>query len=146
MKQSEETGFWQTTLSLPKKGRGFHLITDDIRSALANMPDVQVGLLNIFLQHTSASLTISENTCREVREDLEQFFNRIAPDGLPLYTHTVEGEDDMPAHIKNAMLGSSLTIPLNNNSLWLGQWQGIYLCEHRNHAPARSLVLTVQGR
>ncbi|GGI85547.1 secondary thiamine-phosphate synthase enzyme YjbQ [Legionella impletisoli] len=146
MVSSKENIFWQNTVSLQPKSRGFHLITEDIFSALTDMPDVQIGLLNIFLQHTSASLVISENTCQEVREDLEQFFNRIAPDDNALYQHTIEGEDDMPAHIKNAMLGSSLIIPINNNALQLGQWQGIYLCEHRNQASARHLVLTVQGQ
>ena len=109
------------------------------------MPALQTGIIHLFLQHTSASLTISENTCNDVRLDLETHFNSLVPDDNSLYRHTLEGEDDMPAHIKNTMLGASLVIPVSNNQLLLGQWQGIYLCEHRNHATARRIIITAQG-
>lgn len=138
--------YWQTTCTISAKRRGFHLITPSIAKALTSLPDTQIGLAHLFLQHTSASLTISENTCQDVQKDLEAFFNTTVPDDKRLYQHTLEGEDDMPAHIKNVMIGTSLTIPIKNNELLLGQWQGIYLCEHRNHAPERRIVITVQGQ
>jgi secondary thiamine-phosphate synthase enzyme len=137
--------YWQKQCVLPIKPRGFHLITKDIKKAMTGMPTIKVGLIHLFLQHTSASLAISENTCTDVSEDLESHFNATIPDDNSLYRHTLEGEDDMPAHIKNAILGVSLTIPLQNNELLLGQWQGIYLCEHRNHATPRRIILTAQG-
>lgn len=121
------------------------MITDQIMQALSASPYINVGLAHLFLQHTSASLAISENTCHDVRLDLEMHFNQTVPEDNSRYRHTLEGEDDMPAHIKNIILGSSLTIPLKDNQLWLGQWQGIYLCEHRNHATDRKIILTVQG-
>ena len=136
---------WQNPCVISAKPRGFHLITEEIKHALAGMPTMQTGLVHLFLQHTSASLTISENTCNDVRLDLETHFNSTVPENSSLYQHTLEGEDDMPAHIKNALLGVSLTIPLRNNQLLLGQWQGIYLCEHRNHATARHIIITAQG-
>lgn len=137
--------YWQNQCVLPAKPRGFHLITDQIMQALSASPYINVGLAHLFLQHTSASLAISENTCHDVRLDLEMHFNQTVPEDNSRYRHTLEGEDDMPAHIKNIILGSSLTIPLKDNQLWLGQWQGIYLCEHRNHATDRKIILTVQG-
>ncbi|WED42118.1 secondary thiamine-phosphate synthase enzyme YjbQ [Legionella cardiaca] len=137
--------YWQIEYVLPKKSRGFHLITQELSPALSSMPMIQVGLAHFFLQHTSASLAISENTCPDVRQDLESYFNNAIPDDNRLYTHTLEGEDDMPAHIKNVLLGSSLTIPIKKGKLALGQWQGIYLCEHRNEATARHIVITVHG-
>jgi len=137
--------FWQTHLTLPSKPRGFHLITTNIHNALMAMPNIEIGLIHIFLQHTSASLTISENTCSEVAQDLEAHFNKAVLEDPELYQHTLEGADDMPAHIKNAILGGNLSIPLSNNQLQLGRWQGIFLCEHRNHAPSRQLILTVMG-
>lgn len=137
--------FWQTTCILAVKPRGFHLITDELLAACSAMPFIKMGLANLFLQHTSASLAISENTCHDVRLDLETYFNKTIPDDNHLYHHTLEGDDDMPAHIKNVLLGSSVTIPISDNKLALGQWQGIYLCEHRNSAPARKIVITVQG-
>ncbi len=106
---------------------------------------IKIGLANLFLQHTSASLAISENTCQDVPFDLETHFNRLIPDDDQLFRHTLEGSDDMPAHIKNVMLGSSLTIPIKDGRLLLGRWQGIYLCEHRNQASARRLIVTIQG-
>jgi len=110
------------------------------------MPPMRTGLVNLFLQHTSASLGISENTCRDVRLDLESHFNKSAPDDNALYQHTLEGEDDMPAHIKSVTIGTSLNIPLKDNELLLGLWQGVYLGEHRNHAPSRNIIITAQGQ
>lgn len=144
-KQEKPIVYWQSQCEVSSKNRGFHLITPRIMESMQSMPGISTGLLNIFLQHTSASLTISENTCKDVQLDLETFFNRIAPDDTSLYRHILEGEDDMPAHIKNALLGASLTIPISNSELLLGQWQGIYLCEHRNNAPTRRIILTAQG-
>lgn len=136
---------WQTECILPVHSRGFHLITNDIHAAMALMPSMECGLVHLFLQHTSASLTISENTCNDVRLDLETYFSSSIPDDNTLYRHTLEGDDDMPAHIKSTILGVSLTIPFQNNQLSLGQWQGIYLCEHRNHATSRRIIITAQG-
>jgi len=137
--------YWQTECILAAKPRGFHLITNELRQSLAAMPAIQTGLVHLFLQHTSASLAISENTCTDVPEDLESYFNRTIPDDNSLYRHTLEGEDDMPAHIKNVLLGAILSIPLRQGHLALGQWQGIFLCEHRNRAPKRTLVITAHG-
>ena len=124
--------------------RGFHLITEHVTSALPELSQVKVGLLHVFIQHTSASLTINENADPDVPADLESAFNHIAPESFP-YRHTVEGPDDMPAHVKAAMLGSSVWVPIENGRLCLGTWQGIYLCEHRNNGGSRRLVLTLQG-
>lgn len=137
--------YWQKQILLPAKSRGFHLITQELLTHLSTMTAMETGLLNLFLLHTSASLLISENTCNDVALDLETHLNRLIPDDNQLYRHTLEGEDDMPAHIKNALLGASLTIPIQQQQLCLGQWQGIFLCEHRNHAPARQLILTAHG-
>lgn len=137
--------FWQTECILKAKPRGFHLITNELRQSLEKMPAIQTGLVHLFLQHTSASLAISENACADVPEDLESYFNTAIPDNNSLYKHTLEGEDDMPAHIKNVMLGVSLSIPLRQGRLALGQWQGIFLCEHRNQASERRIVITVHG-
>lgn len=134
----------QTTLTLARRRRGFHIVTREIIDAVPELRDVRIGMLHIFLKHTSASLCLSENADPDVQTDLEMGFSRIAPEDFP-YVHTAEGPDDMPAHIKNAMLGSSLTIPVTDGHLNLGTWQGIYLCEHRNHATARKVVLTLQG-
>lgn len=140
-----QANYWQSECILPAKPRGFHLITAEIKQAMAAMPLIHVGLVHLFLQHTSASLMINENTCSDVRLDLETYFNTNIPDDPSLYRHTLEGDDDMPAHIKSAILGVSLTIPLRDGELLLGQWQGIYLCEHRNHASARHVIITAQG-
>ena len=137
--------YWQKQCIIPIKPRGFHLITNEIKQAMVGMPSFNIGLIHLFLQHTSASLAISENTCTDVPEDLESYFNAAIPDDCSRYRHTLEGEDDMPAHIKNVLLGVNLTIPIKNNELLLGQWQGIYLCEHRNHATPRRIILTAQG-
>lgn len=137
--------FWrQAQLRLAARRRGFHLITDEVTGALPELARVRVGLLHVFIQHTSASLTINENADPDVPRDLEASFSAIAPEDFP-YTHTVEGPDDMPAHVKAALLGSSVSIPVRDGRLALGTWQGIYLCEHRNRASGRSLVLTLQG-
>lgn len=134
----------QTRLTLPAYRRGFHLITQHVLAALPELATTKVGLLHVFIQHTSASLSINENADPDVPRDLEASFNAIAPEDFP-YAHTCEGPDDMPAHVKASMLGASLTIPISNGRLCLGTWQGIYLCEHRNHGGQRNLILTIQG-
>jgi len=134
---------YQTTLTLPSYKRGFHLITTQIESTLKNYP-VEIGIINIFIKHTSASLTINENVDPTVREDMEKFFSESV-DNKPYYKHTYEGSDDMPAHIKSSLLGQSLNIPITNNQLNLGTWQGIYLGEHRDRAGQRELVITIYG-
>jgi secondary thiamine-phosphate synthase enzyme len=134
----------QRDVTLSPRSRGFHLITRDILQALPELAGIRVGLLHVFIRHTSASLTIAENADPDVRTDLEASFNALAPEDFP-HVHTCEGPDDMPAHVKAALLGSSLSIPIRQGRLALGTWQGICLCEHRNHGGARQLVLTVQG-
>ncbi len=134
----------QHCLKLPAFRRGFHLITRQVVEALPELASLQVGLLHVFIQHTSASVSINENADPDVPLDLESSFNAIAPEDFP-YIHTCEGPDDMPAHVKSALIGNSVTIPIFQGRLCLGTWQGIYLCEHRNHGGQRSLVLTLQG-
>lgn len=134
----------QARITLPAFRRGFHLITKQVVDALPHLASTKVGLLHVFIQHTSASISINENADPDVPRDLETSFNSIAPEDFP-YVHTCEGPDDMPAHVKSALLGSSVTIPISDGKLSLGTWQGIYLCEHRNHGGQRSLVLTIQG-
>lgn len=134
----------QHSLQLTPRRRGFHLITDEIMQAVPELSTVAIGVLHVFLQHTSASLTISENADPDVPADLESSFNALAPENFP-HRHTIEGPDDMPAHVKNCLLGSSVNVPVGNGRLLLGTWQGIYLCEHRNRATARRLILTLQG-
>jgi secondary thiamine-phosphate synthase enzyme len=134
----------QRQLALAPRSRGFHLITSDVLHAIPELGEIRVGLLHVFIRHTSASLTINENADSDVRRDLESSLNTIAPEDFP-YVHTLEGPDDMPAHVKASLMGSSLTIPVADGHLVLGTWQGIYLCEHRNHGGARSLVLTLWG-
>jgi len=136
--------WFQTDLRLAPRRRGFHLITPEIEAAMGVMPELRVGLLHVFIQHTSASLSINENADPDVPRDLEMAFHAIAPESLP-YAHTCEGPDDMPAHVKCSMIGSALTIPITAGRLRLGTWQGIYLCEHREHGGPRRLVLTAQG-
>lgn len=138
--------FWQQHLELPPFSRGFHLIQNEVEQSLKTLPTMNIGLLNIFLQHTSASLCLSERACKSVQRDLERWFNCQIPDDVSRYEHSIEGEDDMPAHIKNVLLGASLTLPISKGQLSLGQWQGIMLCEHRNQAPGRRLILTVNGQ
>jgi len=134
----------QRTISLRPYKRGLHLITTQVTGALPELASINAGLLHVFIQHTSASLTINENADADVRRDLEMTLNEIAPENLP-YVHTIEGPDDMPAHVKASLLGSSVSIPITSGRLALGTWQGIYLCEHRNQASGRSLVLTLWG-
>jgi secondary thiamine-phosphate synthase enzyme len=135
----------QKELTLSAKNRGFHLITEEIFSAIPELKAIDCGLLQLFIKHTSASLTINENADPTVRLDLETHFNKFVPEKAPYYRHDYEGDDDMPAHIKNAILGTSLTIPITKGELNLGIWQGIYLCEHRNQGGARQIVATIQG-
>ena len=134
----------QRELRLPELPRGFHSITSQVVEALPELAEMQVGLLHIFIRHTSASLTINENADPDVPIDLESSFSAIAPEDFP-YRHTCEGPDDMPAHVKASLLGSSVSVPVQQGRLALGTWQGIYLCEHRNRGGRRHLVLTLQG-
>lgn len=131
----------QINCSLPAFSRGFHLITREVVSQLGPLPET--GILNLFIKHTSAGLTINENADPSVRVDFESIFNKLVPENLPFLTHTMEGPDDMPAHIKTALVDTSVTIPISNNQLNLGTWQGIYLCEFRNHGGNRKLIATI---
>ena len=131
----------QIELSLPAYPRGYHLITGELLRELPELP--QQGLLSVFIKHTSAGLTINENADPSVRDDFEQIVNHIVPENLPFLTHTQEGPDDMPAHIKASFVGSSITIPITNGRLNLGTWQGVYLCEFRNRGGRRHLVATI---
>ncbi|USB38917.1 secondary thiamine-phosphate synthase enzyme YjbQ [Providencia vermicola] len=135
----------QKEIKLMAKERGFHLVTEEILQQLPELKQIRIGLLNVFIQHTSASLTINENADYTVRKDFECFFNRMVPEDEPYYQHNYEGSDDMPAHLKGSILGASLTIPVSKGQLNMGTWQGIYLCEHRNYGGQRRLVLTLQG-
>ncbi|BFM18998.1 secondary thiamine-phosphate synthase enzyme YjbQ [Gilvimarinus japonicus] len=135
----------QTKFSLTPRARGFHLITDEVERQLPDISQLKCGLLHLFIQHTSASLSINENADPTVRIDLESHFNEFVPERAPYYRHDYEGDDDMPAHIKSSILGVSVSVPISDGRLNLGVWQGIYLCEHRNRAGARQLVATVQG-
>jgi secondary thiamine-phosphate synthase enzyme len=136
--------WFQRSLQLPARPRGYHLITAEVTRAVPEIAQITTGLLHVFIQHTSASITINENADRDVRTDLERAINVLAPEDFP-YVHTIEGPDDMPAHVKTALLDSSVSIPIGHGQLLLGTWQGIYLCEHRNHGGPRKLVLTVWG-
>lgn len=136
----------QQTIVLTAQKRGFHLITGEIISALPVLNKIECGLLHLFIQHTSAALAINENADPTVRQDLESHFNRFVPEKAPYYLHDYEGDDDMPAHIKSCLLGCSVSIPITNGRLNLGTWQGIYLCEHRNHGGRRQVVATIQGQ
>lgn len=136
---------YQQTLQLKERKRGFHLITTEIKNALPQITEIQKGICQIFIQHTSASLTINENADPTVRKDFEMYFSKAVPENDPGYLHDDEGSDDMPAHLKAALLGSSVMIPVRNGRLALGTWQGIYLCEHRNHGGQRNLIITAWG-
>ena len=136
----------QKEISLNPKPRGFHLITNEILQNLQEIGDISIGTMEIFIKHTSASLTINEDADPTVRDDFESHFNQIVPENASYYKHTIEGPDDMPAHLKSSILGSSVTIPITNGTLNLGTWQGIYLCEHRNQSGSRSVVLTLTGK
>lgn len=135
----------QKEFFLPEKRRGFHLVTDEIVAAAPELKSIRCGLFHLFIKHTSASLTINENADPTVRTDLESHFNVYVPERAPYYRHDYEGDDDMPGHIKNCLLGSSLTIPVTEGALNLGVWQGIYLCEHRNQGGKRRFVATIHG-
>lgn len=135
----------QKEIKLSSRNKGFHLITDEI---LLNIPEIKtfkIGLINIHLKHTSASLTLNENADPDVRSDMKKYFEKLVPENLDYFQHTSEGSDDMPAHIKSSLLDSSITIPITNGMLNLGTWQGIYLCEHRNYGGNRNLLITING-
>jgi len=136
---------YQQSIQLRERKRGFHLITTEVTNALPQISELKTGIMQVFIQHTSASLTINENADPTVRKDFEMYFNKAVPENDPDYQHDDEGSDDMPAHLKAAMLGSSVTIPIRNGRLALGIWQGIYLCEHRNYGGQRNLVITAWG-
>ncbi len=136
---------YQQALQLKARTRGFHLITTEIVQALPQITEIKTGILQVFIQHTSASLTINENADPTVRKDFEMYFNKTVPENDPDYLHDDEGPDDMPAHLKASMLGCSVMIPVRNGQLALGTWQGIYLCEHRNYGGQRNLVITAWG-
>jgi secondary thiamine-phosphate synthase enzyme len=135
----------QRAIDLEPRPRGFHLITREVFGALPELGEVSVGLLHLLIQHTSASLALNENASPDVRRDFEAWFNEAVPERASYWTHTLEGPDDMPAHVKAALLGPSLTLPVNRGRLALGTWQGIYLCEHRNRGGSRSVVATLWG-
>ena len=136
---------YQTEIRLPAFQRGFHLITDTITREFKDIQKISAGILQVFICHTSASLCINENADPTVRQDFESHFNEMVPENMPYYRHNYEGPDDMPAHIKASLLGSSVQIPISRGKLNLGTWQGIFLCEHRDHGGPRRLVLTAFG-
>ena len=137
--------WYQKEIIIKNKNRGFHLITDEIIQNFTELNKVSIGLLHLFIKHTSASLTVNENCSQNVRNDFETHFNNMVREEPQYYTHLEEGPDDMPAHIKSSILGNTLIIPIKNGNLNLGTWQGIYLCEHRNNCDTRKIVLTLQG-
>ena len=137
--------FFQKEIQLSSKKRGFHLITRDILDAIPEISNINIGQLQVFIKHTSASLTINENADPTVRHDFEKHMNVMVPENAPYYIHTYEGLDDMPAHIKASLMGSSVQIPITSGTLNLGIWQGIYLCEHRNYGGSRNLIVTAFG-
>lgn len=137
--------WYQKEIQLSEKSRGFHLITAEILQQLDNIKSIQTGLLHLFIKHTSASLCINENADPDVRHDVEAHFNQFIPENAPYYNHTLEGSDDMPAHIKAISIGSEISIPVTNGHLNLGTWQGIYLGEHRNYGGRRTVIATIQG-
>jgi len=137
--------WFQKEIKLKPQSRGFHLITNEVLSQLPEIANIKIGSAHLLLKHTSASLTLNENFDPDVRSNMEKFFNYAVKENEPYFLHTSEGADDMPAHIKSSLLGTSLTIPISNGNFNLGTWQGIYLCEHRNHGGSRKLLITVQG-
>ena len=139
-------GWFQKTIMVEGQNRGFHLITNQILEQTPEISEFKIGMLHLFLKHTSASLTINENADSTVREDMETHFNQSVPENVSYYKHTMEGPDDMPAHIKSSTIGNNLTIPISEGKLVLGTWQGIYLCEHRNHAYSRKIIATINGK
>lgn len=136
----------QKEIKLSPKPRGYHIITDEILREIPDIKEIKTGLAHIFIQHTSAALTINENADPSVRRDFESHFNRVVPEDTSLYEHTLEGTDDMTSHIKSSLLGSSVSIPITNGQFNLGTWQGVYLCEHRNRGGSRKLVITINGK
>ena len=136
----------QKEILLNPRQRGFHLITDEVLKHLSEVQKIEVGTMQVFIKHTSASLIINEDADPTVRDDFESHFNQMVPENAPYYQHTFEGPDDMPAHLKSSILGSSVSIPITDGKLNLGTWQGIYLCEHRNRGGSRKLVVTIQGK
>ena len=136
---------YQQIVRLRERKRGFHIITDEVTQALPGINELKTGMCQVFIQHTSASLCLNEDADPTVRQDFETYFNKAVPENDPDYRHDDEGPDDMPAHLKAAILGASVTIPVSNGKLGLGTWQGIYLCEHRNHARPRTLIVTAWG-
>jgi secondary thiamine-phosphate synthase enzyme len=135
----------QRQVTLRPRPRGFHLVTGEIESALPELRSVRVGLAHLFIRHTSASLTLNENASPDVREDFEAYFDEAVPEDAPYWTHTLEGPDDMPAHIKASLLGPALSVPVSDGRLALGTWQGVYLCEHRDRGGPRSVLVTLCG-
>jgi secondary thiamine-phosphate synthase enzyme len=142
---AETMNWFQKEIVLAPKPRGFHLVTDEILREVPELRAYEIGLFHVFIQHTSASLTLNENADPTVRADMESHFNKFVPEDAAYYRHTSEGSDDMPAHIKAALLGSSLSLPIRHGQLALGTWQGIYLCEHRDHARSRHLIVSIHG-
>lgn len=138
--------WFQQRITLTPKSRGYHLITDEVICQLKELDNITTGLLHLFIQHTSASLTINENADPTVRQDMETHINKMVPDNMAYYLHNYEGDDDMPAHIKTSLIGSDVTIPITNGKLALGMWQGIVLGEHRNRAGSRLLIATLSGQ
>jgi secondary thiamine-phosphate synthase enzyme len=136
----------QREIELRGRRRGFHIVTDEVLDALPELRDLEVGILHLLIQHTSASLALNENASSDVRRDFETWFNEAVPEGASYWTHTSEGDDDMPAHIKASLLGPSLTLPVSGGRLALGTWQGVYLCEHRNRGGSRRVVATAWGQ
>lgn len=136
---------FQKEIYLKSRSRGFHLVTSEIIQQIPELKSFVSGIANIFIKHTSASLTINENADPDVRKDMQSFTDRLVPENVPYFVHTTEGPDDMPAHIKSSLFGSGLNIPVTNGSFNLGTWQGIYLCEHRNHGGSRKIVVTIIG-
>lgn len=136
---------FQQQLQLKPRKRGFHLVTSEVLQAFPQLREISVGMCQVFIQHTSASLTINENADPTVRQDFEMFFNKAVPENDPDYRHDYEGSDDMPAHLKASMLGASVLMPVRNGRLALGTWQGIYLCEHCNDGGARTVMITAWG-
>jgi secondary thiamine-phosphate synthase enzyme len=135
----------QKEITLPPKRRGFHLVTDEILNEVPVLAEFTIGVCHLFIQHTSASLAINENADPDVRRDMESYFSQVVPENEPYFTHILEGPDDMPAHLKAVILGESLVIPIANGRLKMGLWQGIYLCEHRNQAGSRTIIITING-
>jgi secondary thiamine-phosphate synthase enzyme len=137
--------WYQKEISLDSSSRGFHLITEVVVSQFPELKKIKIGLMHIFIKHTSASITLNENYDPDVRSDMEKYFSKTVKENEPWYDHNSEGSDDMPAHIKSTLIGNSLTIPITNGHLNLGTWQGIYLCEHRNNGGSRKIIVTIFG-